>query len=364
MEKRYQVFISSTYTDLTEERRYVMQALMEMDCIPAGMELFPAADEEQWEFIKKVIDDCDYYLLIIGGKYGTTSADGISYTEKEYDYAVEKGIKVICIIHKNQDAIPMGKSETDPEMKKRLISFCEKVKKGRIVKFWEKPEDLKVQTVYSLNHAIKNYPAIGFVRGNLVPDESSLLEIHKLRKKIAELETQLAYVSNNAPSGTEELAQGDDLFEIRYTYQIIFEEICSSPYEDDNEEYSRNVYSSSVDASLLSWNTIFSVIAPILINEATEGTMKEQLNNLIYDTNYNIILKKKEKSEKKYSGEKIDDFEIDNTSFQTIKVQLKSLGLITQSTKNRDVTDRATYWTLTPYGDNVMTRLIAIKRNI
>lgn len=47
MEKRYQVFVSSTYADLKEERQHVLQALMEMDCIPAGMELFPAADEEQ-----------------------------------------------------------------------------------------------------------------------------------------------------------------------------------------------------------------------------------------------------------------------------------------------------------------------------
>jgi hypothetical protein len=67
MEKRYQVFVSSTYADLKEERSRVIQTLMEMDCIPSGMELFPAADEEQWEFIKRVIDDCDYYLLIIGG---------------------------------------------------------------------------------------------------------------------------------------------------------------------------------------------------------------------------------------------------------------------------------------------------------
>jgi len=361
MEKRYQVFISSTYTDLTEERRYVTQALMEMDCIPAGMELFPAADEEQWEFIKKVIDDCDYYLLIIGGKYGSTSADGISYTEKEYDYAVGKGIKVICLIHKNQDAIPMGKSETDPDMKKKLISFCEKVKKGRIVKFWEKPEDLKVQTVYSLNHAIKNYPAIGFVRANLVPDESSLLEMNKMRNRITELETQLAYASNNAPVGTEELAQGDDLFEIKYTYRIIFKESYLS-YSD--KERFRNVDSSSSDVSLLSWNTIFSAIAPFMVNEATENILKVQLNRLIYDTNYDFILKKKETSEEKYSGKDVENFVIENTDFQTIKVQLKSLGLITKSTKNRSVKDNYTYWTLTPYGDTVMTRLIAIKRKV
>ncbi|MCH8831104.1 MAG: hypothetical protein IID45_16150, partial [Planctomycetes bacterium] len=30
--------------DLKDERQNVIQALMEMDCIPAGMELFPAAD--------------------------------------------------------------------------------------------------------------------------------------------------------------------------------------------------------------------------------------------------------------------------------------------------------------------------------
>ncbi|WP_313021991.1 DUF4062 domain-containing protein [Atlantibacter hermannii] len=72
MDKRYQVFVSSTFKDLEQERSTVIQTLMEMDCIPAGMELFPAIDEQQWEFIKKIIDDCDYYLLIIAGRYGTT----------------------------------------------------------------------------------------------------------------------------------------------------------------------------------------------------------------------------------------------------------------------------------------------------
>ena len=46
MDKRYQVFVSSTYTDLMDERKSVTQTLMELDCIPAGMELFPAVDEE------------------------------------------------------------------------------------------------------------------------------------------------------------------------------------------------------------------------------------------------------------------------------------------------------------------------------
>ena len=56
MDKRYQIFISSTFSDLKEERNMVMQTIMSLDSIPAGMELFPAMDEEQFEFIKKIIE--------------------------------------------------------------------------------------------------------------------------------------------------------------------------------------------------------------------------------------------------------------------------------------------------------------------
>src|SRR5690606_8048123 len=122
-------------SDLQDERRKVIQTLMEMDCIPAGMELFPAADEEQWEFIKKVIDDCDYYLLIVGGRYGSLTADGISYTEKEYDYAVSKGIRVTAFIHNHPGNIPVGKSDVSPDLAAKLQAFREKVAAGRLVRF-------------------------------------------------------------------------------------------------------------------------------------------------------------------------------------------------------------------------------------
>src|SRR5688572_21788241 len=90
-DKKYQVFVSSTYQDLQEERRQVIHALLELDCIPSGMELFPAADEDQWSLIKGVIDDCDYYVVILGGRYGSLGPEGLSYTEMEYRYAIEKG---------------------------------------------------------------------------------------------------------------------------------------------------------------------------------------------------------------------------------------------------------------------------------
>src|SRR3954463_14546892 len=99
MEIKYQVFVSSTYKDLSEERQQVMQALLELDCIPAGMELFPAANATQWDLIRRVIDDCDYYILVIAGRYGSINPEGISYTEAEYRYAIEKDKPTITFLH-------------------------------------------------------------------------------------------------------------------------------------------------------------------------------------------------------------------------------------------------------------------------
>jgi hypothetical protein len=71
--------------------------------MPAGMELFPAADYDAWQFIKEVIDASDYHVLIIGGRYGSLDEVGLGYTEKEYDYALEKGKSVIPFLHENPD---------------------------------------------------------------------------------------------------------------------------------------------------------------------------------------------------------------------------------------------------------------------
>ena len=84
MNKRYQVFVSSTYEDLREERQKVIEALLTSDCIPVGMEYFPAGDESQWELIKRVISECDYYVVIVAGRYGSCDSEGKSYTQKEY----------------------------------------------------------------------------------------------------------------------------------------------------------------------------------------------------------------------------------------------------------------------------------------
>lgn len=67
MDKRYQVIISSTFRDLVQERQEVLKAVLAIDHMPAGMELFPASDDAAWQLSRDVIDGSDYYVVIIGG---------------------------------------------------------------------------------------------------------------------------------------------------------------------------------------------------------------------------------------------------------------------------------------------------------
>src|SRR3712207_6374119 len=97
MATKYQIFVSSTYEDLKAERDQVIRAVLEMGHIPVGMEMFSAADEEQWQIITRQIDQSDYYVVLVAHRYGST-VEGISYTEKEYDYAVRSGVPALGFI--------------------------------------------------------------------------------------------------------------------------------------------------------------------------------------------------------------------------------------------------------------------------
>ena len=93
MNKKLQVFVSSTYTDLIEERQAAVEAILDAGHIPAGMELFKAGNESQLKTIYKWIDQSDVYMLILGGRYGSIeNKTGKSYTQLEYEYALSKGI--------------------------------------------------------------------------------------------------------------------------------------------------------------------------------------------------------------------------------------------------------------------------------
>ena len=151
MNKRYQVFVSSTYEDLKEERKAVMDCLLDWDCIPVGMEQFPASALSQWDYIKNEIDRSDCYLLIVAGKYGSIDPESeISYTEKEYDYANNKGIPILNFLYEDIGKLNADKVDRD---RAQIEKFREKIKAGnRLVDFYSTIDGLK----YNVAHALKN----------------------------------------------------------------------------------------------------------------------------------------------------------------------------------------------------------------
>ena len=345
MEKRYQVFVSSTFEDLQEERKEVMQALLELDCIPAGMELFPAANEDQWSLIKRVIDDSDYYILIIGGRYGSVNEEGKSYTQMEYEYAISTGKPVIAFLHKNPSIIPSGKSEQDPQKKEKLEEF-KKLAKTKLVKYWENADNLGSVVSRSMISLIKNNPADGWVKANGIVDEQSVVEISRLQRENEELKKQLLKITTEPPKGTEKLSQGEE--EVRIGFSFEGKQVL--------EDKSLKTFACSSESDF-TWNELFSCVAPKMIDECSEQEFKDALSHFI-SLQYEWSLYK-EFENITYT----QMFCINSESFDVIKVQFRALGLITLGTKKRSTNNRATYWKLTPYGDTVMNQLIAIKNN-
>lgn len=341
--KKYQVFVSSTYVDLIQERQEIMNALLELDCIPAGMELFPAADEDQWSLIKGVIDECDYYIVVIGGRYGSLGPEGISYTEMEYRYAIETEKPVIAFLHKEPDSIPAKHTEQTEEGKTKLKAFRE-LSQQKVCKYWTTPSELGSVVSRSLIMLQKKHPGIGWVRGDQVASSEASTEILRLRRRIEELESEMASAKTEAPKGTEGLAQGEDTFTIHCSFQ--------SRNIEDHEEYS---WDWEIEAT---WNEIFYEVSPLMMHEASNFQLASRFGEFVRRR-----IQKEVPEAESFKGHRLlRSIDYEKSDFETSLVQLNALGLIVQNLKNRSVKDRGTYWTLTPYGNSIMNRLRAIRK--
>ncbi len=323
MEKKYQVFVSSTYEDLQEERKKVMEALLQMNCFPVGMEYFNASDESQWDVIKSLIDECDYYVLIVAGRYGSIEeATGKSYTQKEYEYAESIGVPTIAFLHKSISSLPKGKTESDPSVEARLEAFKSEVKK-HLCKFWDTSDSLASQVVLSLNNLIKTKPRTGWIKADQTASLEANSEILKLRKEIDEYKKKIYQYEISEPKGIDDLAQGND------TIALLF--------------YSQLKGTGEVE---LTWNNMISLLAPLLIVECSEVNLKRALSEF-YKINY-----------RGGSGA----WFISEESFQSVKVQMMALGIIQESARIHSTADTNVYWSLTPWGKTLLFRLKAIRK--
>lgn len=198
MDRKYQIFISSTYTDLKEDRQIAVEAILSARHIPAGMELFSAGSESQLTVIKRWIDESDIFMLILGGRYGSIEPkSGKSYTQLEYEFAVSAGKPFFAIVMSepllNERIKKFGKDVFESENPKAYTKFKNLVL-SKQSKFYDEPKDIKIAILETLNDFSHKYKLSGWVSGkDALTNNLYIDELAKLSEENKSLREQVEY---------------------------------------------------------------------------------------------------------------------------------------------------------------------------
>ena len=245
------------------------------------------------------------------------SPEGVSYTEKEFQYAIEKKIPVLAFLHEKPEDLPASKTDLDQVARAKLEAFRERVKKGRLVKFWTKAEELPGLVALSLPQTIKIYPAVGWVRANQVANTELLTQLNELRKRNQELESPLAKAVSRPR--IDDLAGLDEHVNLE------------GYYETNHKRYSWQCR--------LTWGDVFAMIAPYLFDVMKEAAVKSVL----------------ERSLPRWVEPKVRFLKLDDQVFQTVKIQLMAHGLV-------ELTTTGSFWILTSRGKEMVMQLRTVRR--
>ncbi|NLS19662.1 DUF4062 domain-containing protein [Rhizobium sp. P40RR-XXII] len=331
--KKYQVFVSSTFRDLVDERQDAIRNILDLNHIPAGMELFPAADIEQLGYIKKVIDECDYYLLIIGGRYGSMDAEGVSFTEREYDYAIQTGKVVLAFVHEDPSQIAVGKSDIEPGVFAALQAFRQKVVTGRLVKTWTSRQSLESLVLKALMHAFNQMPQVGWIRGDTAANEQVLEQANRALQDNATLRAELTMLKGLSAPKYENLAGLEDEFTFRYRTR--------RPASQNSIKYNYT------DRTMkMKWRAIFLPLAADLTTAKVDGVIS------------NAVKLAMQEAKCEYNP-----FDINDMDLATIKAQFIALNLISANVGQSTKGTYHEFLSLTPRGRSTYMEAIVVRKD-
>lgn len=143
----YQIFVSSTYSDLVDIRNIAYQAILDMGQVPVGYHDI-AANSNIQETINPLIDNSEIFILIIGENYGSISSSGNSYVEEEYNFAISKGKPVLCFI----------RSDYRKNDNSQFQVFVNKLLSKHFVSLWNNADDFKMKLTTSIYNLIAQNP--------------------------------------------------------------------------------------------------------------------------------------------------------------------------------------------------------------
>jgi len=245
MRKKLQVFISSTYTDMLEERQAAVEAILSSGHIPAGMELFSAGNESQLEVIKRWIDESDIYLLILGGRYGTIEpTSGLSYIQIEYDYAAFKKkipffsvvINELALEEKTKKYGIQVIEHDNPEKYKNFRDIVT----GKMCKFFDDVKDIKIAIHQTLSEYQLKYNLPGWVCGKDIQNaEEFIKQNSKLLTENSKLRKQIELINSKLSSETR-LINGYTIEQIKNTLES-FEVTIDKEIVEKSKDIKTNV---------------------------------------------------------------------------------------------------------------------------
>ena len=138
------IFISSTYEDLKNERKEVIDIIDRIGQAIA-MEKFFASNHQSKDVCLKYLQDCDAVVLIIGFRYGwIDKIEEISFTEIEYNTAKTLGLPVFVFLKCQSDG-NWRSEETDSKKSKKLLAFKSRLDDERYRKTFSTPQELATE---------------------------------------------------------------------------------------------------------------------------------------------------------------------------------------------------------------------------
>lgn len=281
IDKRYHVFISSSGPDMQPERSVLAQTLASLGFFSWGLE---ARTPLTTAFARRQIDDCDYFVLLLGSRYGDLSASGVSYVHLEYIYAITKQKPVLVILHESPETRSPECQEPTKEGQRKFEDFRRQLQRERdMVVTFREPKELEVILRHAMPQLTQRYPSLGWVRPSDAPMKALQLENDKLREKVAHLtnlsksriginNAQLKNSLQNSAQIEDESSQldvpvvsGDEV--ISFDYRV-------HAYQDGNFRELR-------PRRKMTWNEILFAVGPGFRPAAPEDSFARLLNEYL-----------------------------------------------------------------------------------
>lgn len=263
LDKRYQVFISTSGSEMQPERIILSQTLVGMGFFSWGLE---QRNPLSTAFARRQIDDCDYVVILLGSQYGEQSVSGVGYMHLEYIYAVTKQKPIIVFMHDDPTSREPSLHDAKAELREKFNDF-RKLLQNEVdqVFTYRSLRDLEMAVRLNMPQMLERYPVTGWVR----PQNAQALhdEIDQLKARIAQME---------AEAGKREPDPFLSLPKVSM-HEIFSFEYRMHAYQDGN-------FKELKIQKKLTWAELLAILGSTFVNPTPEEFFSKRLNEYLNET--------------------------------------------------------------------------------